>query len=80
MHGDIFLASGYATAQRLLSHRPPDQWETFIIPLKDEDEWAFGGGATSLDDVLVNVTDFQIRAEYGEGVDKSGLDNVELVR
>ena len=81
MHGgDILLVSGYATAQRLLPCRPPGSWRTFIIPLTDSGEWILGGGATSLNDVLVDVTDFQIRAEYGVNKDESGLDNVELVR
>jgi len=38
------------------------------------------GGATNLADVLKNVTDLQIWAEFGVGGDKSGLDNIELVR
>ncbi len=81
MHGDIFLASGSATAQRLLPHRPTDHWETFVIFLGDDGEWTFGGGATSINDVLVNVTDFQIRAEYGaNALDECGLDNVELIK
>jgi hypothetical protein len=46
----------------------------------DDGEWIVDG-AQNLSDVLANVTDFQIRAEYGDPiVDKSGLDNVELVR
>ncbi len=32
----------------------------------------------NIDDVFANVTDFQIRAEYGVHVDYSGLDNVML--
>jgi len=80
MREDIFLASGRATAQRLLPQRPPQSWETFVILLIDDGKWTFHGGATSLNDILANVTDFRIRAEYGVGEDESGLDNVELVR
>jgi hypothetical protein len=78
MHGDIYLVNGELTAYRLLPHRPPESWETFIIPLEDDGHWTLGTGTMSLDDVLANVTDFQIRAEYGVGLDYSGLDNVEL--
>jgi len=79
MYGDIYIKSGAATAQRLFTHRPGERWETLEIPLLDDDEWIFSGGATKLSDVLVYVTDFQIRAEYGTGSDACGLDNVELV-
>lgn len=78
-YGDIYLASGYATAERLLGHRPANQWETFVVDLRSDDGWAFGGGARTLSDILVNVTDFQIRGEYGDGSDECGLDNVALV-
>jgi hypothetical protein len=78
--GDIYLANGDMTAQHLLPYRPPEEWETFVIALTNGDQWMFGGGATSLADLLPNVTDFQIRAEYGAGgrSDYSGLDNVVL--
>ncbi len=76
---DIFLTNGNLTAGRFLPNRPPVDWEKFSIPLVDDGGWILGGGATSLNDVLSNVTDFQIRAEYGDGSDKSGLDNVRLV-
>ena len=79
MHGDIFLASGYSTAERLLPHRPGESWETFVVPLVDDGKWVFGGGATRLEEVLVNITDFQIRAEFGQDEDVSGLDNVFIV-
>jgi hypothetical protein len=78
--GDIYLANGNMTAQRLLPYGPPENWETFVVPLTDDEQWTFGGGATSLADVLRNVTDFEIRAEYRRGAerDSSGLDNVGL--
>jgi len=79
MYGDIFLANGQLTAQRLLDHRPPPQWETFVIPLIDDGNWTLGGGTTNLSEVLSNVTDFQIRAEFGVGADESSLDNVKLL-
>ena len=78
--GDIYLANGDMTAQRLLPYRPPENWETFIVALTDDEHWIFDGGAASLADVLLNVTEFQIRAEYGRGGERdlSGLDNVVL--
>ena len=81
IRGDIYLANGSMTALRMLSDRPGSSWEHFDIPLNnDGGEWVFGGGATSLRDVLDNVTQFEIRAEFGVGVDTTGLDNVVLVR
>lgn len=78
--GDVYLASGEMTAQYPLPYRPPEEWETFVIPLTNSDQWTLAGGATSLADLLVNVTDLQIRAEYGGGgrPDSSGLDNIVL--
>lgn len=78
IYGDIFLANRHATAQLLLPHRPAVRWESFVVSLTDDVGWTFSGGATSIEDILLNVTDFQIRAEYGVGGDESGLDNVEL--
>jgi hypothetical protein len=48
--------------------------------LRNDGDWTFSGGATRLEDVLANVTGLEIRAEYGDGADESGLDNVELAR
>ena len=38
-----------------------------------------GGGALCLEDVLSSVAEFRVRAEYGVGDDRCGLDNVRLV-
>jgi hypothetical protein len=78
--GDVFLANGDMTAHYPLPYRPPEEWETFVIPLTDNDQWTLAGGVTSLADLLSNVTDLQIRAEYGGGgkPDSSGLDNLVL--
>lgn len=78
MYGDIFLANGGQTAQLLLPRRPAPSWDSFTVLFNDTENWVLGGGASSLDAVLSNVTDFQIRAEYGVGADSSGLDSVEL--
>lgn len=76
---DIILVSGVAKAQRLMLNRPGESWETFTVPLVDDGDWVFSDGATKLEDVLVNVTDFRIRAEFGaDSHDTTGLDNVTL--
>ena len=77
--GDVFLANGELTAQRMLGRRPAKDWEQFDVTLTDDGKWTLGGGATSLAEVLSSITDFQIRAEFGIGTDKSSLDNVKLV-
>jgi hypothetical protein len=79
MYGDVFIANGTKTAMLLFPERPPASWKTFDIFLTEDQGWVFGGGATTLSDILINVTDLQIRAEYGVGMDQSGLDNVELL-
>lgn len=78
MYGDVFLANGELTAELLLPARPGETWESFTVALDDSENWTLGGGATSIGEVLANVTDFQIRAEYGVGNDETGLDNVVL--
>ncbi|MCK4414887.1 MAG: hypothetical protein KAY32_15235 [Candidatus Eisenbacteria sp.] len=78
MQGDILVCSGSASAWRLLPSRPPGQWKTFAVPLEDDGLWTLGGGAASLADVLVNVTDFRVRARYGNSRNQCGMDNVRL--
>lgn len=78
MYGDVYLANGARTARLMLGSRPGSSWESFIVWLDESEAWTLGGGATSLEEVLFNVTDFQIRAEYGVGDDETGLDNVAL--
>ena len=78
MHGDVYLASNDKYAYRLLPGRPHASWESFAIRLDSGDGWTLGGGAGSLNEVLSNVTSFQLRAEYGVGSDTTGLDSVEV--
>lgn len=78
IYGDIYLENNGKSAQLLLPRRPAATWDRFIVRLDGTENWTFGGGATSLQEVLNNVTDFQLRAEYGVGVDHTGLDNVEI--
>lgn len=76
MYGDVYLANGERTARLLLGGRPASSWESFMVVLEESEDWTLGGGAATLEEVLANVTDFQIRAEYGVGSDETGLDNV----
>jgi hypothetical protein len=78
MYGDVFLESHGKTAYMLLPKRPDTDWETFVVSLDDSEDWVLGGGAASIHEILLDVTDFQLRAEYGVGVDHTGLDNVEI--
>ncbi|MCA9840255.1 MAG: hypothetical protein KC422_25315, partial [Trueperaceae bacterium] len=59
-YGDVFLVNGEMIAHRSISNPHDDQWHTFNIPLYDDGLWVFGGGATSLEMVLSNITNFQI--------------------
>lgn len=77
-YGDVYLANGSMEMSLILPERPPETWSLYSISFDDTENWDLRGGATILDDILSNVTEFQIRAEYGNGVDSSGLDNVEL--
>jgi hypothetical protein len=77
--GDVYLANGAMTAQYDLGHRPAATWEEFRVPLATSGGWTLGGGATSIADVLSNVTAFHVRGEYGVGGDDAGLDDVQLV-
>lgn len=79
MYGDIYIANDDKTAHLFLPRRPASTWDSFVVSLDDTGSWSFGGGATSLAEILSNVTDFQIRAEYGVWADHTGLDNVELM-
>ncbi len=78
MQGDIYLANGGKKAWRLLPNprHPPKNGYLYEIPF-DDGQWELEG-ATSVQEVLANVTDFEIRAEYGGGLDTSRLDHVEL--
>jgi hypothetical protein len=77
--GDVYLANGEMTAQYAFGRRPASSWDRFSVPLEGGGAWTLGGGATSLADVLRNVTEFQVRGEYGVGSDEAALDDVQLV-
>lgn len=76
-YGDVVIISGAKTARMDIGPRHDGKWASFTVPLQ-EGRWGLAGGARSLEDVLANVTDFRIRAEYGVGDDYSGLRSVRL--
>ncbi len=53
------------------------EWRAFSISL-DDPGWRLEGGATSIADVLQNVTAFQIRAEIASGPDASAIRTVVI--
>jgi hypothetical protein len=77
--GDVYLANGAMTARYGFGRRPAATWDRFTVPLDGSSGWTLGGGATSLEDVLGNVTAFHVRGEYGVGNDDASLDDVQLV-
>ena len=79
MVGDVAIYSGKKCIWLVLPNRPPGDWQRFVVALSPGSKWNYGGGATNLDDVLKNVTDFRIRGEYGVGKDECGLDGVKLI-
>ncbi len=68
------------SAQRILDSPPSENWTAFSVLLIDDKQWDLDG-TDDLNNILSNVTDFHIRAEYGagSGADHSGLDNVRLI-
>lgn len=76
--GDVIISSGDIKAIYSLTHRPKPNWETFVIPLREDSNWILPEGST-LQNILENVSNLEIRAEYGVGEDCTGLDDVTLV-
>lgn len=78
--GDIVISSGAGTATYFFSsnNRPDDSWKDFSLSFIEPIGWQIDG-ASSLEDILVDVQMIQIRAEYGVGVDYTGLDDVAMV-
>jgi hypothetical protein len=75
--GDLVITGAGGSASYVFDHRPAEEWETFEVRLADP-AWEVSEG-TTLDEILRNVTGFQIRAEYGVGEDTGSLSAVELV-
>ena len=73
--GDVVLRNGEMTAHFTIEQDHSGEWRLFTVPL-EESGWVLSGGAQAVDDVLEQVTDFRIRAEYGVGTDYSALRSV----
>lgn len=74
--GDVVLENGDLLATYEIPKHHDGKWHSFRVPL-DGAGWKLWGGATSIAEILKNVTNFKIRAEYGNGVDQTALRNVE---
>ena len=75
--GDVVLRNGEMTAHFTIEQDHSGDWRLFTVPL-GESGWVLSGGAQTVDEVLVQVTDFRIRAEYGVGTDYSALRSVAV--
>ena len=75
--GDVVIHNGTKTAAYAIPQDHSQQWRAVRVPLGGG-AWTLGGGATSLADVLSNVTKLEIRAEYGAGTDYAQIRNVVL--
>lgn len=75
MGADVEIWSGNARATRMLPQRPPSTWTRYDLPL-EEQHWQVHGASFS--EILSQVTELRIRAEYGVGRDTTGLDEVLL--
>ena len=78
-YGDIVIKSGNKTARYDIAKDHSGNWKTYAIPLIESSDWVVNG-ASSLNEILENVTEFKIRAEYGAGTDHSGLRNAEILK
>ncbi|MCR4330784.1 MAG: PKD domain-containing protein [Patescibacteria group bacterium] len=74
-YGDVVISNGSKSARFDIKPDHSGNWLHYYIPLRDQG-WKFFGGARSLSDILSNVTDLKIRAEYGAGTDYSALRSV----
>jgi len=76
--GDLVIASGGVEAHHDLAVDHSGEWTEYTIRLLPG-EWTVSKPGVSLEDVLANVTDFRIRAEYGLGTDYSAISGVRLL-
>lgn len=77
--GDVYLANGAMTASRPWDRQVGAAWQTETVRFDDAAGWRLGGGARQLSDVLANVTEFQLRAEFLEGDAEAGIHEVVLL-
>ncbi len=76
-YGDVVIKSGNKSARYDINADHSGNWRTYRISLSDRG-WKFSGGAGSLADIVPNVTELKIRAEYGGGTDYSALRDVKF--
>ena len=77
IYGDVVLRSGSMRASYEIPAHHTGEWRVFEVPV-DGPGWRLKGGATSVADILTNVTGFQIRAQYGPGKNTSAIRNVAI--
>ncbi len=77
--GDVIIGGPGGFARHTWSELPQSRWVGQSITVLNESKWELLGSATTLADVLADVTSLEIRAEYGFGEDETGLDNVALI-
>lgn len=77
--GDIAITSGSMRASTTFPSRAATVWTRQEIALVDGPDWRFSGGARSLADILANVTDFRIRAEFLSGDATAGFAEIAWV-
>ena len=71
--GDLVIYNGTMTAAASFPHWLGPDWARLTVPLREAVTlggtrlWQLGGGARSLDQVLANVTAFQVRGEFHLG-------------
>ena len=77
-YGDIVIKNESKTAIIIFNSdtRPIDAWKSYSIEF-DSNSWVLVG-ATSIGEILSNITSFEIRAEFATGTDYAGLDNFSL--
>lgn len=89
--GDVILTSGDKYASYRLPIPPSvGKWTTISVPLDTHEGWSIFPGGTELNEILSNVTKFEIRTEYGynpvvfgfgpTAEDIVGLDNLAFLR
>lgn len=71
--GDLVIRNGAMTAAAAFPHWLGTDWAHVTVPLREAVTlggtplWQLGGGARSLDQVLANVTGFEVRGEFRLG-------------
>ncbi|SHJ22160.1 Uncharacterized membrane protein [Shimia gijangensis] len=75
--GDIFLQSGTMSASIEFDHPVGTEWTTQIVRF-DDPRWRVSG-ASSVQELLVNVTRFDVRAEYLNGDTRMSMAKIDWI-